>query len=212
MSSILNSKLITGAITSWPLALVIIALIYKKGITHVIENREVDIKNSFASIAIKTMDDKMKTAKENLPKKDKRSNSLLVSSGDLNTEVLGQVFNEAQADPAATLAKIWKFFSNDLSNIIEYISNNTTVSFEGDFQHCINELRKKDKISDRTEIAIISLLETFIDADKEIKREKDNLDKTEFAQRVMDYYTLCVDALEALRKELSGSFDIDFQI
>ncbi|MGU9500983.1 hypothetical protein [Bacillus paralicheniformis] len=216
VSSILNSKFITSAITSWPLGIVIIALIFKKGIFNIMENRKVQVSAGGGNGVNIAIGDLIETTKENLKDAHKKvvkdeKNVIDIPEITMSKEYkeLESMMIEALLDPAKSIKNTWEIFHLNLRKIVDFLLENTDLSFEGDSLHVMDVLYENNKVSKATANAIKGLFEIFQLA--EDKSTKKDIDKVEFANKARDYYKLCVDALEQLRSELSKTLKNDLQ-
>ncbi|MDP8527894.1 hypothetical protein [Bacillus subtilis] len=219
ISSIFNSKFVTSGITSWPLAAVIIALSFKKGILDTLKNRKVQVEAGGGNGLKVVVDELIETTKENLKgtaKKLGEGNKTAVKLPKLTMVksqwILYDVYQASLNNPAKAIKDTWVMFFSDLDKIISYVNENTELSFEGDVLHVMDVLHEHGKISKSTVNAVKGLFDIFQFA--EIKSVEKNISESEFAEfanKSKDYYLLCVDALKQLHSELSNSLAEDLQ-
>ncbi|MED0688679.1 hypothetical protein [Bacillus licheniformis] len=215
ITSILNSKFITSAITSWPLAIVIVAFAFRKGILDILKNRKFTLSGGGGSFSL-TVGAKIETAKDNLneaPIRGYMENKNLI---DIPGITMSKDYKELEfmmmdplPDPTKSITNTWNLFATDFGKIVDFISEKTDLSFEGDSLHVMDVLYENKKVSKPTVNAIKALFEIFQLA--EDKSTNKDIDKVEFANKVRDYYKLCVDALERMRSELSETLVKDLQ-
>lgn len=224
ITSVLNSKFITSAIASWPLAAVIIAFAYKKGILQIIEKRKVQLTAGGGNGVQIDIGEVIETKIENIkeatvqPANDtkhvddtKHANDVKFPelSMTMDNIGLGLTFFKAIQSPVKAFSETWDSFSADLSKTIAVIRENTGLTLEGDPLHVIDVLRQNNKISNETAQAVTQLFEIFRLA--QIKGASDQMDKYEFAEKAREYYTVCVVVLSKLRSELSESLAADLR-
>lgn len=216
ISSIFNSKFVTSGITSWPLAAVIIALSFKKGLLDVLRNRKVQVEagggNGLKVVVdelLETTKGNLKGASEKLGNDDKVITNLPVITMSKDRKQLKIVTREASANPEKSINDTWDRFSSELRKIISFVNQNTDLSFEGDDLHVMDVLHENSKITLDTANAVKGLFGIFQLA--EIKNVEVDVDKKEFAKKAKEYYIVCVDVLEQLRSELSESLAEDLQ-
>ncbi|WP_416720519.1 hypothetical protein [Bacillus subtilis] len=220
VSSFLNSKFITSAITSWPLAIVIIAFALRKAIIDILSKRKIQLEagggNGVKIDIGEVMDEKLENVKETTAKnvsdaKQVNDNKNVINLPELtmtmNKLEIEKVFIDALSDPDKSISDTWDLFSTNLSKIIAFVSENTTLTFEGDTLHVMDVLYENNKISKITAKNVTDLFDIFRLAD--IKGALAHMDKVEFARKAKDYYVGCVETLERLRSELSDSLAED---
>ncbi|MCY8248107.1 hypothetical protein MOC27_16535 [Bacillus inaquosorum] len=222
ISGVLNSKFITSAITSWPLAIVIIAFAFRKGILDILRKRKIQLEagggNGVKVDIGEVMDEKLENVKETTAKnvsdaKQVNDNKNVINFPELtmtmNNLEIDKVFIDALSDPEKSINDTWDLFSTNLSKIIAFVSENTTLTFECDTLHAMDVLYEDNKISKITAEAVKDLFDIFRLA--AIKGASANVDKVAFARKAKEYYVVCVDTLERLRSELSESLAEDLQ-
>ncbi|MCY8106647.1 hypothetical protein P9E03_20805 [Bacillus mojavensis] len=216
VSSIFNSKFVLSGITSWPLAVIILAILFRSGIKKILTERPFRVEAGGGNGVKIIVDGLIEKTKENLkeaPKKHKKDDKTITNLPELtiskDKRTLKSVTLEAVANPAKSISDTWDLFTMDLGKIISFVSANTSLSFEGDTWHVMDVLHENGNISKSTANAVKGLFDIFQLA--EIKSMEENIDKVEFANRAKEYYILCVDALEQLHSELSKTLAKDLQ-
>ncbi|MEJ9331120.1 hypothetical protein [Bacillus licheniformis] len=216
VSSILNSKFITSAITSWPLAIVIIAFAFKKGILDILKGRKITVSGGGGNGLLFSIGEKLETVEDNLneaPKKVAKDDKTLIDIPKLtmknDNERLISVINTALLNPVEAIENVGRLFLIDLERILTFVEDNTNLKFEGDILRVMDVLYENRNVSKQAADAIKGLFIIFRTANRD--STKYNMDRTKYANEVRDYYLLCVNALEQLRSELSETLVKDLQ-
>ncbi|NTU28469.1 hypothetical protein HPX95_20280 [Bacillus tequilensis] len=216
ISNIFNSKFVTIGITSWPLAAIIIALSFKKGIIEVLKNRKVQVEAGGGN-GVKVVLDVLETTKVNLKeaskkvvKNDKAVIDIPVFTMLNNQQILEAVVQKALIDPVRTIEDIWSDFLIGLKNITTFVEDNTDLTFEGDTFHVMDVLHENKKISKQAADAIKGLFIISQSVENDSMKVKIN-ERPQFAKTAREYYISCVQSLEVLRTELSKTLAEDLQ-
>lgn len=210
ISSIFNSKFVLTGITSWPLAVLIIAILFKPVISKVLSSRKVQIEAGGGNGVKVLVDGLIKTTKGSLEgtpdinKQDKDETDLPELTMLNNTVSLSVFPMMAYMNPANTIKNIWSMFDRDLYTIIDFLIQNKGLKFEGDTSHVMDVLKEENYISESTAQAVQNLYLLY--QISEIENLEDKIDREEFANKAREYYTLCAVALEKFRSELSKHF------
>ncbi|MCY7784197.1 MULTISPECIES: hypothetical protein [unclassified Bacillus (in: firmicutes)] len=211
ISNIFNSKFVTIGITSWPLAAVIIALSFKKGIIEILKNRKVQVEAGGGNGVKVVVDEVLETTKVNLKeaskkvvKDDKAVIDIPVFTMLNNQQILEAVVQKALIDPVRTIEDIWSDFLKGLENITTFVEDNTDLTFEGDTFHVMDVLLENKKISKQAADAIKGLFIISQSVENDSMKVKIN-ERPQFAKTAREYYISCVQSLELLRTELSKS-------
>ncbi|MDU0154452.1 hypothetical protein [Bacillus cabrialesii] len=220
ISSVLNSKLITSAITSWPLAIVIIAFAFRKGILDLLKEREITVSGGGGNGLLVSIGKRLETVAVSLKDAPKNNAKAIQAVIDIPVKtmindqlMLDAVYQKALIDPPQAISDIWSDFSRGLTNITTFVGNNTDLKFEGDTFHVLDVLQENEKISKQAADAIKELfkISQSVESDS-LKAKKIGKDKrTKFAIEARDYYRLCAESLEQLRTELSKTLAEDLQ-
>ncbi|MEC1423550.1 hypothetical protein [Bacillus subtilis] len=218
ISSVLNSKFITSAITSWPLAVVIVAFAFKKGILNLLKEREITVSGGGGNGLLVSIGDRLETVAENLkeaPKKDIKDIQAVIDipvQTMINDQLmLDAVFQKALIDPTQTIIDIWSDFLIGLENIMNFVKVKTDLEFEGDISHVMDVLYGNGKVSKQAADAIkdLFIISKSVESNS-LKVRKVSKDKrVQFAIEASDYYKFCAESLEQLRTELSKTLAED---